>query len=760
MMRAGRRIDIQGIVQGVGFRPWIYRLARETGVTGRVRNDAAGVTIEAFGTDAALDRFVDGLAAPPRAADIQDLRTWRIPGEPLESFVIDPSVAAGGRRVSIPAELATCADCVAEIFDPANRRFRYPFTNCTACGPRFTIARDVPYDRAATTMAAFTMCPSCRVEYDDPRDRRFHAQPNACPTCGPSPTLMNARGEPLRCGDPIAAAATAIADGLVVAVKGLGGYHLACDATLEAAVQTLRTRKHRDEKPFAVMVRDATEAAQYAVITPPERELLESMERPIVIVRRRDDCALSPGVAPRSPLLGLLLPYTPLHHLLMHEVARPIVLTSGNIAEEPLVYRDEDAVPRLGGLADLLLVHDRVIETRCDDSVARVVAGAPMLLRRSRGYVPRAVRLRRVVRVPILACGALLKNTFCIAAGDAAVLGPHIGDLENVETYESLGESIERMCRFLGVTPEVVAHDLHPDYLSTRYALGRPETRKVGVQHHHAHIVSAMAEHGLEGPVLGVAFDGTGYGTDGAAWGGEIMVARAEGFDRVATLRPVRLAGGDAAIRHPWRIALALLDDAFDGQAPLDAFPLFSARPFREVATVRAMMARPALSPRAHGAGRYFDGIGALALGRSTARYEGQIALELNAVAEPAEAGRYEYAIDGASLPWQIDLRPMVRQVAGDLLCRTPAPVVSARFHNTLIAATADAVRGVLAVHGRMPIVLTGGCFQNPRLTEGLVEDLSDASDVHLHRRVPPGDGGIALGQAVAADAIAVSSEE
>ena len=574
MMRAGRRIEIHGIVQGVGFRPWVYRLACEEGVAGRVRNDAAGVTIEAFGTDKALQEFMRRLAAPPPAADVHDVQTTAIPDEPVAGFRITPSAAEGTRRIAIPADLTTCAECVDEIFDPSNRRFRYAFTNCTNCGPRFTITRDAPYDRPATTMADFTMCPDCQREYEDPWDRRFHAQPNACPRCGPRLVLVTAQGTVLDPVDPIQAAAAALADGLVVGIKGLGGFHLACDASDAAAVRTLRLRKRRDEKPFAVMARDLQAAEKLAFLTDAERTLLTSVERPVVIASRRSGARLAAEVAPNSSLVGLMLPYTPLHHLLLNDAARPLVMTSANYSDEPIVYENDEAIEHLAAIADLLLLHDRRIETRCDDSVARVIAGRPVLLRRSRGYVPRAIRVDPPLPAPVLACGALLKNTFCIAAGDSAVLGPHIGDLDNLATYQSYGESIERMSRFLDVTPEVVAYDLHPDYMSTRYALARPEGIKIGVQHHHAHIASAMAEHGLTGQVIGVAYDGTGFGTDGSAWGGEIMVAGYESCQRVATLRPIPLAGGDAAIRNPWRIALALLDDAFGGRAPLDAFPL------------------------------------------------------------------------------------------------------------------------------------------------------------------------------------------
>ena len=576
----GRRIEIRGIVQGVGCRPWIYRLAHEEGITGRVRNDEAGVTIEAFGSDAALDRFLVRLETlPPPAARITDLSWEPIRAEQTPTFTVVESQPRQRRRVSIPPDLPTCPECLAELFDPNDRRYRYPFINCTNCGPRFTIARDVPYDRRTTTMAPFTMCPACQSEYDAVADRRFHAQPNACPVCGPRVRLLASGGEERWSRDVIGDAAAAIHAGQIIAIKGIGGFHLACDATSTAAVRRLRLRKRRDEKPFAVMVRDLTAALQIADMSSEEQALLTSLERPIVLVRRRERTGLSAEIAPRNPLIGLLLPYSPLHHLLLRALDRPLVMTSGNVSEEPIAYRNGEALERLGDIADLLLVHDRAIETRCDDSVARVIAGRPVVLRRARGYVPDPVPLQRPFARPVLACGAQLKNTFCLGIDDAAHLGPHVGDLENLETLRSFEESLARMERFLRVRPEVIAHDLHPNYLSTRYALARPESVKIGVQHHHAHVASAMAENALSGPVIGVAYDGTGYGPDGTAWGGELLVADYAGFERVATFRPIPLAGGDAAIREPWRIALAVLDDAFGGDPPLDALGLFAPSP-------------------------------------------------------------------------------------------------------------------------------------------------------------------------------------
>ncbi|MFL6248516.1 MAG: carbamoyltransferase HypF, partial [Thermoanaerobaculia bacterium] len=712
-------------------------------VNGRVWNHSQGVSIEAHGSDDSLQRFVAALRtnAPP-AAHVQTVESIDIPYATATTFTIDDSVASEKLNVSIPADLATCDDCLHELFDPADRRHRYPFINCTKCGPRYSIVTGAPYDRAKTSMAPFVMCANCRREYDSRDDRRFHAQPNACPDCGPRLTAMSSEGRTIETADPIRFAARALHAGLIVALKGLGGFHLACDANSPRAIARLRERKHRDTKPFALMVRNLAEAERLAVLSDDERALLASTERPIVLAHGRHE-----------PLVGLFLPYTPLHHLLLQDAGGPLVMTSGNISDEPMVTTNRDALVQLNGIADVFLLHDRDIETRVDDSIVRVIGRAPVLLRRARGYVPRAIDIERTFAEPILGCGAHLKNTFCIAAGNSAFVGPHVGDLESVATLHAYETAIARMQQFVGVTPRVLAHDLHPDYFSTRYALAQQGVQTIGVQHHHAHIASVMAEHGLEGPVVGIAYDGTGFGTDGTSWGGEILIARYDDYERFATFRPIPLAGGDQAIRQPWRVALALLDDAFEGEPPLHMFPLFRALPANDIEAVRRMIARNFNTTPARGVGRLFDAIGALVLGMPIARYEGEVAFLWNMVAADEEHGRYPIVVrDGIAL-WEIDPRPIVRGVVDDLFSRCSAATISARFHNTLAAATVEIARAALSTHGDMPVVLSGGCFQNARLAESIIDALEPTAQVFMNRNVPSGDGGIALGQAFIADA-------
>ena len=573
-------VRVEGVVQGVGFRPFVYSLATSLGLGGVVGNDADGVFAEVEGDPAVVEEFLAALArdAPPLAR-IERVTTSAMRPDGTTSFAIAPSQPGTRRRTLVSADTATCADCLAELADPGDRRFGYPFINCTNCGPRFTIVRDVPYDRARTTMAPFTMCELCAAEYHDPADRRFHAQPTCCPACGPALSLLGplgiaASGEPPASGEPLAAAAALLREGKVLAVKGLGGYHLAVDASGEAAAAELRARKHREDKPFAVMVADVAAARQLCEVDEAAAGLLASSRRPIVLLPRLPGSGLAEAVAPGNRQLGLMLPYTPLHHLLIAAVAGPMVLTSGNVSDEPIVYRDGEVAERLGGIADAVLTHDRAIEIRTDDSVVRAFRGREAVIRRSRGYVPEPLDLATRFARPVLACGAELKSTFCLGRGDHAFVSHHIGDLENAETLRSFTEGIAHFRRLFDITPEVVAHDLHPEYLSTKYAAQLTDgevagaadlagVELVGVQHHHAHIASCLADNRASGPVIGVAFDGTGYGTDGTIWGGEFLIADLAGFERAGHLAPVPMPGGAAAIRQPWRMAAVYLDAAY-----------------------------------------------------------------------------------------------------------------------------------------------------------------------------------------------------
>ncbi|MFZ5446270.1 MAG: carbamoyltransferase HypF [Myxococcota bacterium] len=738
----GRRIAVQGTVQGVGFRPWVYQLARQLHVAGTVKNGPEGVTIDAFAPPAVLDELLVRLERElPPAARIDSLEWQPLEAPPPVSFTIIGSDSQGAARASIPADLAMCDACRAEIHDPHARRFHYPFTNCTHCGPRFSIATAIPYDRPRTTMAGFPLCDDCRREYENPDDRRFHAQPIACPKCGPKLTWLDAQGTALDVGDPLAHAAKLLAGKAIVAVRGLGGFHLACNALNEGAIRSLRQRKHRDEKPLAVMVADLEMARRYAELTAEETALLSSPARPIVLARMKH--GLAPSIAPGFTQVGLFLPYTPLHELLLVLARKPLVMTSGNRSEEPMAVDNDEAVRRLAGIADGFLVHDRPIATRTDDSVARIVEGAPMLLRRARGFVPESLASPLPFAEPVLAVGGQLKNTFCIGKGARLTPGPHVGDLGELSTFESFTAMAARLERFLEVSPRVLAHDLHPDYDTTRWARERGG-HLVGVQHHHAHVAAVMAEHGLKGPVLGVAFDGTGLGDDGAAWGGEFLRCTYAGFERVATLRPIALAGGERAIRDAWRLALAVLDDAFDGAPPLGRLALFNTVSERDVKNVRQLL--PSALP-AHGAGRAFDAAAALAFGRPRANFEAQLAMTLEQAAT-AGAAPFPFTIDRSETPWEVDLRPMWRAFVEELLAGRE---VASRFHATLGAATA-AVVTALDEQERLPVVLSGGCFANALLTHDVLRHLG-GFDVRLPRKVPAGDGGLALGQAVVAAA-------
>jgi hydrogenase maturation protein HypF len=728
-------VRVEGVVQGVGFRPFVYALANRLGLAGLVGNDVRGVFVEVEGTAASVEDFLTALRAEaPPLATVERVAAREIPPTGTPGFAIVASPAGGERSTLISADSSTCADCLAELADPADRRFGYPFINCTNCGPRFTIVRDVPYDRPFTTMADFAMCAQCAAEYHDPADRRFHAQPTCCPACGPHLTLG------------VDAAAALLIDGAILAVKGLGGYHLATDATNQSTTAALRARKHREDKPFAVMVSDVDQARALCQVDDLAEELLTSRRRPIVLLPRNPQTVLADAVAPGNRQLGVMLPYTPLHHLLLAALTRPIVLTSGNISDEPIAYRDADAIERLAGIADAFLTHDRAIHLRTDDSIVRPFDGREAVLRRSRGYVPEPVTLTHDCPRPLLACGAELKNTFCLAKGNRAFLSHHIGDLENYETLRSFTEGIAHFRRLFDIDPVLVAHDLHPEYLSTKYALELDGVELVGVQHHHAHIASCLADNGESGPVIGVAFDGTGYGPDGTIWGGEFLLADLADFTRAGHLDPVPMPGGTAAIRAPWRMAAAHLAAAYPAGIPSLAV---RNRNEPDWEAVLGMANRGVNSPLTSSAGRLFDAVAALLGIRDTINYEGQAAIELEQHADPSVCGTYPISTRDT-----VPCAELIRAVVDDLGRGEPTPTIAARFHN----AVADAVTGVCGrireQTGVGVVALSGGVWQNLLLTTRTMDSLrARGFRVLTHSRVPCNDGGISLGQAAVAAA-------
>ena len=707
--RQRRRYRVTGTVQGVGFRPFVYGLAQRLELAGFVLNDGTGVLVEAEGAPDALDAFADGLTRDaPALARIDSLATELVPPLGGRGFAIAASAASGGTAL-IPADVATCDDCLRELFDPSDRRFRYPFLNCTQCGPRFTIVTAIPYDRANTTMAGFPLCADCRREYEDPADRRFHAEPIACPVCGP------------RLSMPLDDAVALLRRGAVLAVKGLGGYHLACDASDEDVIARLRARKHREDKPFAVMSSEPS-----ALVEPDEAglQLLHARERPIVLLRRRPDAPLARSVAPGTPWLGLMLPYTPLHHLLCSDFGGALVMTSGNRSDEPIAYEDDAALEQLSGIADAFLTHERPIRRRCEDSVVR----AAFPVRRSRGFVPSALVLPVPAARPVVAAGAELKSTFCVTRGGEAFLSAHLGDLDTEAAYRAFLTDLDLYLGMLGVEPDVVAHDLHPEYLSTKWAVEQP-AELIGVQHHHAHAAACLAEHGEAGPALALVFDGTGYGTDGTLWGGELLRCDLAGFERVAHLEPVPLPGGEAAIRQPWRTAAVHLERA-GRPVPFAAWPQV-----RPVLGVNA--------PLSSGMGRLFDAAAALLGVRAEVTYEGQAAIELEHLAGTAAAEPYRWRFgDGAEL---------VRAAHDDLAAGRPRHEIAAAFHEAIALGAAEACA---EAEGPRTVVLSGGSFQNLRLLASTTRRLEQRGfRVLSHHRVPPNDGGVSFGQAAVAAA-------
>jgi len=772
---------ILGLVQGVGFRPFVARLARELGLAGSVINDGTGVLVDVEGPPPRVEEFFRRLKpeAPPlsRISSVE-----RRPMSPARhaSFAVKESLRPATRFALVSPDVATCDACLSEMRAQSDRRHRYPFINCTNCGPRFTIVTDVPYDRVRTTMNEFPMCDACAAEYADDADRRFHAEPIACPVCGPSVRLVTRSGAEVP-GEPVARAAELLREDAVVAVKGLGGYHLACDASSPLAVSTLRKRKCREEKPLAVMVRDLATAKSVCLVSEAEERLLTGVERPIVLLRKRQgvvgagaggsDPAGTPGggsstagvtiaedVAPNNKYLGVMLPYTPLHHLLLERIPA-LVMTSGNLTEEPISYVDGEAEVRLGAIADYFLVHNREIFTRCDDSVMRIVRAKLQPVRRSRGYVPNPIPLP-FAGAPVLAVGGELKNTFCLVKGDLAFPGHHIGDLKNLEAYDAFRNGIEHLKKLLFVEPVAVACDMHPDYLSTRYALesGLPVTM---VQHHHAHITSCMAENGLTGKVIGLSFDGTGYGPDNTVWGGEILVADYAGYDRAAHLATVPLPGGEAAINEPWRMAVSHLHAALGDALLSTKSPLFERVGRDKVQVIVRMMERGVNSIPTSSLGRLFDAVAALVGLRDYVSFEGQAAMELEMVASDESCGdAYSYRIlnprdeqaHAAPGAHVLDFGPTMLGIAEDVAADVPVPVISRRFHETLCRAFVEVCCALRAERSINDVCMSGGVFQNALLSTILGESLErERFKVYVHAQVPPNDGGLSLGQAAVA---------
>jgi hydrogenase maturation protein HypF len=805
------KIHITGTVQGVGFRPFVYNLATRYNLAGWVQNTSAGVDIEAEGVPDALETFIRALRHdPPPLARIDTFELTSQPSQGYNTFEIIHSASHPEDFIPISPDVSICSDCLHELFDPTNQRYRYPFINCTNCGPRFTIIEDIPYDRPNTTMAGFHLCPDCDKEYHDPANRRFHAQPVACPICGPKVWLeypaadhqttfsqsTTIKNQPLESSDEaIQKAQQLLQNGKTIAIKGLGGFHLACDATNPEAVTGLRQRKLRVDKPFAVMMPDIATVERQCIMNETERELLLSRQRPIVILRRRSGSGIVPHVAPGQDTVGVMLPYTPLHYLLFadfnssSDLLQPYayVMTSGNLSEEPIATDNEDARQRLAGLCDAFLMHDRPIRTRCDDSVVRVALDQDVLstsisvaletyaffTRRSRGYAPDPIHLPFEM-TPILATGPELKNTFCLARGPYAFLSHHIGDLENYETLQSFEGGVAQFEQLFRIHPMAIACDLHPNYLATRYAQERARREELplfGIQHHHAHIAACMADNGLPGtqPVIGVAFDGTGYGTDGAIWGGEFLLADYHNFQRAAHLAEVPLPGGDAATRQPWRVAMAWLDKcgmAWDWDidlAPVRAATSSQLAGIETIAALQHQLAHHINTPMTTSMGRLFDAIAALAGVREVVNYEAQAAIELEAMADPLEKGVYRFNItsekaqgnkepDPNLIVYIIDPTPLLGSLLTDLKKRMPLPVISARFHNGVAEMVRDVVAAIRQETGVSQVALSGGVWQNTTLLTKTVVLLQDSGfEILLHRQVPPNDGGIALGQAVIA---------
>ena len=740
-----KHITIDGIVQGVGFRPFIYHLAHKHRLTGYVTNTSTGVEIEVEGRPEAIQQFQQHL--PQEAPPLCVIRTFQSQDIPLNgdaAFSILPSQHAASPTTLIAPDVATCEDCLREIFDPEDRRYLYPFTNCTNCGPRFTIIKQLPYDRAATSMASFTMCRSCQAEYDDPHNRRFHAQPNACPACGPTVTLWSAKRNPIATEDPLRETVRLLKGGAILAIKGLGGFHLAVLATEEAAVRRLRKRKHREEKPLALMVKDLATAQTLCEVNQAEEALLTTWQRPIVLLRKKTPCPIAQGVAPHNPWLGIMLPYTPLHHILFHYGLPPVVMTSANLTEEPICIDNEEAFHRLTGIADFFLMHNRDIYLRTDDSVVLQLKDHVLPFRRSRGYAPRPIFVASS-GPPVLAVGGELKNTICLLKDDRAFLSQHIGDLSNQEAYASFNKTITHLTRVFETEPALVVHDLHPDYLSTRWAQEQTNGERLAVQHHHAHLGAVLGEHQSSEPVIGLIMDGTGYGTDGAIWGGEVLIGDLNDFQRYAHFEYMPLPGGDAAIRAPWRTAVSYLVHTFGQELP--SLPFLDEHDWAPVAELVTQDVRcfPTSS-----CGRLFDAVAALGGGKQTIRYEGQAAVEFMYRVRDLAVRPLAYELEHTDSGWQLSVQPIIRAAVRAIQNGASLERLAARFHLTLVKLFVEIAEQARADTGLGTIALSGGVFQNQVLVEALLPALRHAQfKVLTHRQVPPNDGGLAFGQAL-----------
>jgi hydrogenase maturation protein HypF len=778
-MKTRRQIQIKGIVQGVGFRPFVYALAEKNALKGEVLNNAVGVLVDVEGENEKIEQFIRALQtnAPPLSViESIELKNSQIPAG-FKEFRIIESNASGARFTPISADIATCADCLSEMFDPANRRFRYPFINCTNCGPRFTIIENVPYDREQTTMREFEMCASCRAEYENPADRRFHAEPTCCPHCGPQVFLTSKKFSPQRpedakeSKDPISRAKQLLENGKILAVKGIGGFHLVCDALNAEAVETLRSRKHREDKPFALMANSVEIIEKYCIVSEPERQLLLSRERLIVLLEKKPGADIPEAVAPNVNSLGFMLPYTPLHFLLLELSEKPLVMTSGNISDEPICYTDADAGERLKNIADYYLLHDRRIHIRTDDSVVRIMENgkwnreneeiskskiqnprSKIVLRRSRGYAPAPVKTSFKFKKQILACGAELKNTFCLTRDNYAFLSHHIGDLENLETLKSFTTGIEHYKKLFNLAPEIIAYDLHPEYLSTKFAFSfGADAEKIGVQHHHAHIASCLADNRAEGEVIGVAMDGSGFGIDGKIWGGEFFVADFRAAERIAHLEYIPLAGGAKAIREPWRVAAVYLQKTFGDEFLNLDLPFVHALNLRQWKTLQSMIRSGTNSPETSSMGRLFDAVSALLGLRSSVNYEGQAAIELEMLADKNAGQNYEFEIAESGI---IKSEFIIKKAVEDLLNGVSAAAVSAKFHLAVVEVIAKIARQNRDERNLTRVALSGGVFQNMFLLERVCRKLeTEGFEVLKHSRVPTNDGGISLGQAAVANA-------